>query len=1053
MESISEPTGKSRWRMASLCALGVALIGVVVLLGWTVANNTLISFIPGTVPMNPLVAVLFLLCAVALALQPPARRNRRLVPWIAAGAAVTIILAAARLWRYLTGAPLYVDRWLFAARLNHVPFAPNRMAPETATAFIVAGLGLLAGLSPRRRLRQWWVQAFGLTVLLVVIFGLTSHLFGLTNYLFGGHWSGHHGRFMPMPFDAALGFLLLTAGLLSLEPNYGLSRNLRSPLPGGMIMRRLLPAVLLLPPALIWPAIVAFRMHLIGAGVAAGLVAIVTVVMLGGMVWGAAIMIDKTVQARHETIEKLQIAQRALIQARATAEEATRVKGQFLANMSHEIRTPLHGVTTMLDLLSETPLTRQQTNYTHIARSSADALLSVINDVLDFSKIEAGRLELNIQDFDLRVATENTVFMLTPIATAKGLDVICRIAPDLPSLVRGDPARLRQVLINLINNAIKFTDAGEIAVKVAPALVHEHDMVVRFEVHDTGIGIPPEHGRRLFTAFTQVRGGGDKFHGGTGLGLAICKQLVEMMGGVINYESQPGHGSCFWFTVKLQRQPNIWLDAETLPEALRTLRVLLVIPSAAVREALAEQLTYWRLTVRQADTIETALQHLRQMQQEGAPADILFADHQSSTVDALELLRRVRGQADLKKLATVLLTRAGAELPPQLLRAHGIASVLNKPIRQSQLFDALMQILGDGGAHRDASRTEAAPRPALRIRPELKGLKILVAEDNEINQFVAREVLHGLQLSCQVVNNGRVCLQTLEKEPFDLVLMDNFMPVLSGCETVREIRRREAAGKCFTAGGRGKIPIIILTANANPEDRRHCHELGADGYLIKPLDRAALVKEIESLMAPNGSPAAADAGPTVEPAALVTAAAAGARPAGTSVASASARAGPRPSESGQAGKPTEAPAAPAEPVGPLPAPALLVAQADNRAKSEEPIDLDRLLSYCGQDRQLVERLLQKFLPQGRQELAHLTDRIAAGDWEAAARAAHQIKGTAAYLFAQPLHLAAERLEMLCRGSLPPAGAAAALAEVTTQMQRCLEWIDQHRADTDDTVAT
>ncbi len=990
--------------ITSLCALAVCLIALLVLLGWTLQNNTLISLIPGSVPMNPVAALLFLACGAALFLEEPAEKNRRLVPVAAILGSATVLLAGVRQWRYLTGAPLYADRWLFAGRLNHVPFAPNRIAPDSATAFVLIGLALLAGLFPRPRRKQLLMQSLTLMLGLVTVFGLISYLFAFSQPTSAGAID----RFMPMPIPTGLAFTLLTTGLLSIQRDYGLVKRLASPLPGGTVMRYFLPGIIMAPTLLVGVALQAFYLRLVGPGVAAGLAAVAVIAVLGAMGWATAAMFDQNALARQETIAKLHFLQNDLVKARFAAEEAAKAKGQFLANMSHEIRTPLHGVLAMLDILGETPLDQRQKNYVHIAHSSADTLLSVINDILDFSKIEAGRMELNVQDFDLRAWTENTISMLAPLATAKGLDLICHIAPELPSLARGDPVRLRQVLINLINNAIKFTAAGTVAVQAALVSANENDMVVKFEVCDTGIGISPEQGRRLFTAFSQVHTGG----GGTGLGLAICKQLVEMMGGAISFESQPGRsgcslpgfcssakspaggesqsrwlsgGSCFRFTVKLGRRQSVWLDQQAIPEAIRKLQVVLMIPNAAIRAGITEPLTYWRVRVRQAETADACLQTLGEMRRAGAPADILFIDHQPDATDALELARRIHTQTELPCPAMVLLARVGAEPPPQKLRELGIVGVLNKPVRQSQLFDAIMHIVGNGTPSADTGQTQPVPAvptaSGMQLRPDLKDIPVLVAEDNAINQFVIREILQGLGVQCRVVSHGGECLEALEKEKFALVLMDCFMPVLNGFDTAREIRRREAAGNRFATPQQERaterIPIIALTANATQGDRDACLATGMDGYLTKPLDRRALIEEIERLVAPATCGEGAGApGPT---------------PAGNPLAA-------------------------------------------------EPIDIKQLLSYC-QDAAFAEDLLKKFISQGRSEIQNLHAHITAGEWDAASRAAHGIKGTAAYLFAQPLRQAARRVEELCKESRRPESVREALGVVETEMGRCLQWIE------------
>jgi signal transduction histidine kinase/CheY-like chemotaxis protein len=818
----------------SICAISLLVLG-----GWYFHVLVLTSVLPGMIPMNPAVAVSFLLLGVAvvwqaLKLPHPAWQNST----ITAIGLFVAAMAILRLAAYLGAANAHIDQLLFNAELNQVPFAPNRMAPDTACGLMFGGIGV-AGVAWRKPVTRQITNVAAMGLLL-------TGLYGIANYLFTIDVHRLRGEYIPTAMHTAVALLLLFTGLIALDHTLPMIRRFIRQSPGGIIMRRLLPPLILLPLFLGWLRIVAqYDLKISGPAASTATSAVFQIVLLGALVWAAAVMMDRLYDQRQQVMEKLQETQKQLLAAKQSAEEAAGAKSQFLANMSHEIRTPLHGVIAMMELLAETPMDEQQRGYTQVAKSSAAALLAVINDILDFSKIEAGRLELENVDFDLRTCTEDTVYMMLPAAMRKKLELGYDLAPDLPSLVLGDPVRLRQVLMNLLSNAIKFTDKGEIWVKLSAENTTENNILARFEVHDTGRGIATEHATKLFTAFAQVHYGGDKVNSGTGLGLAICRQIVELMGGKIDFESRPGEGSTFWFTVQLQRRKAVWLDAQAIPEALHRQRVLLWMVSKVRREKLKRQLQYWKIEVEETADLQSCLDRLADSA--GEPVDVLFVEHHPPELNALKVSEVLHAHGNIRAPAIVALARSDTHISADIQRRFGLSGVLSKPVRQSQLFDLLMRLVSLSPDATDVIASQA--QPALVLPRGYQGLTALVAEDNEINQFVIKEVLTRLNLQCRIVGDGRKCIEALQSGAYAFVLMDSLMPVMNGYEAAKQIRELEAAGKVFSIADGPRIPIIALTANTSGVDRQAALDAGMDGFLTKPLDRARLVELITELIA------------------------------------------------------------------------------------------------------------------------------------------------------------------------------------------------------------
>jgi signal transduction histidine kinase/DNA-binding response OmpR family regulator len=811
-------------RVAALISM---LLGCTVLVGWGLDVNALQTLLLGLTRMMPNTAVGLVLLGVALAFS-----GYSVARW--ASGSVTL-LGVATLLEYASGRDFGIDQILFAEVGWSEAIFPGRMGVNTALSFAFFGIALLL-----TRRATWTSQVLALAG------GLVALMAGV-GYALGAHALFGFAFHTQMSLHTALGMLAVCAGILFLLPHAGGMAVLSSPFADGALTRRLLPVMLILPLSLAVVTLKGQQLGWYGTEMSLALYCLSQMVTLTLVVWLSGRWLGRTDTRRRQAEEQqrallvhleetvaertaaLRLQTEQLVLARDQAEAATRAKSEFVANMSHEVRTPMNGVIGMCGLLLDGELDPVQRDYAETIHGSSIALLSILNDILDISKMEAGMLSIEPIPFDLLVCAEDVLGMLASKAAEKELDLVLQYSPRMPRRFIGDPGRIRQVLVNLAGNALKFTAKGQVLIRMDLQEADDAGALIRVEVEDSGIGIPDDKLGRLFQRFSQADSSTSRLYGGTGLGLVICQRLIEMMGGVIAVRSEAGTGSTFWFSLRLPLDPDP--APRWSPKAQVTgVRALVVDDNPVARRVSREQLTNWGLRCDEAASGDEALQRLHEAQGQGDAYRVALLDARMPEMDGIALGQKIKAEESLNDTALILLTSAPRQGDGHEFAAAGFSGYLVKPVPSVDLADALATVLDTPGPRRLVTRytlAEARHESAGSVSAEPLGLRVLVAEDNRVNQKVVSRLLEKQGCMVEVVDDGSAAVEKALHFTYDLILMDCQMPQMDGFEATAAIRR--------DPGAAGRVPIVALTASAMQGDREKCLAAGMNDYISKPI--------------------------------------------------------------------------------------------------------------------------------------------------------------------------------------------------------------------------
>jgi len=778
---------------------------------------------PWLIQMNPTVALMFILLAIAFRIKALGDADK--FDGIANFIGITVTaIAGIKLFGWVTNSNMGVDQLLYPQRFQESStYKDHLMEPLAAICFVSCGLALLS-IGARKASGVRLYQLFAMVALCVSMVSLVIYSYGLiAMYTTAAH--------LPMILQTSGCFVLLSIGMLCARTDVGAMQLFTGEGTGSLLARRVLPLAITVPFGLGALRVVGEHSGIVNTELGGALFVLLNVVLVTVLIGSAAGFLNRTDDQRRRAVKEQEMLAVNLRDAFERAEEASRTKSEFLANMSHEIRTPMNGVIGMTELLLGTPLTLEQRAYAGTIQRSADALLTIINDILDFSKIEAGKMTVTPTDVNLRSIVEEVARLLAPRAHEKGLELTVSIDPSLPLDVSADPVRLRQILTNLVGNAVKFTEKGEVVTRVTLGGLEGHLVTAHFEVTDTGVGIPADQLQSIFESFTQVDGTSTRRFGGTGLGLSITKNLVEIMGGKVGVRSELGKGSTFWFDLSFEK--GIPSD-EGVPQDFPGLRVLAVDDNPTNLWVLRELLKSWGMVVVEAVSGPEALSILNTDGAEGK-IDLVIIDHQMPEMDGVAVARRVSDDPRINKIPMILLSSYGSYASLEELQEVGFVGALVKPVPSTDLRRLIHEAV-----YRSTNTEEVEVVDV--NEQQMMGLRALIAEDNIINRAVAASMLE--RWGCVVVQaeNGVEAVDELRKADFDFVLMDCQMPVMDGFEATAAIRNMEA--------GFGRHTMIVaLTANAMNGDRQRCLDSGMDDYVSKPIDAKTLLTTVLKLCA------------------------------------------------------------------------------------------------------------------------------------------------------------------------------------------------------------